>query len=248
MTWLNTPGGAVTLLQTANADNVGRVVFRLNTVNYAPSDLYGFVAEGTTSRIQVLGPFILTASGALNSVSADEPPAPASTQAAAPVLRATGSATIGVVLRDVLVELRDADDTLVSITSSDSTGNYLLGELGDGSYTLYVLPGYSDEPATTVYGAEQRVLAISSGASTTVNLQLVRGGVISGRVTGIGGVAVAGVPVFVRGSGSRPLATAVTTADGSYAAAGLASGVYQGRIRPFAFVGAANNSLCGCHY
>ncbi|MBC8160366.1 MAG: carboxypeptidase regulatory-like domain-containing protein [Roseiflexaceae bacterium] len=239
VTWLNTPTGGVSLPQTATANNNGRVVFQLNTANFAPSDLYGFVAEGTTSGIQVLGPFILTPSGQTQAATL-LPRAPAGVQASAFAEQATGSATItglisgdaGTALRDVLVELRDADNALVSITSSDDTGSYLIGDLADGTYTLYALPGYADDPATTVYGAEQRTVIVGGGVSATANLQLARGGVISGRVSGAGGQPVAGVPVFVRNSGSRPLATAVSAADGSYAAAGLASGSYQIEFDP----------------
>jgi protocatechuate 3,4-dioxygenase beta subunit len=119
-------------------------------------------------------------------------------------------------------------------SSTDENGNYDIGGLRAGSYTLRFTPSEPTDLApewwnnqTDEYSAD----AIDLGAQQTLtnNVALDRGAVITGTVRDAQNRPVEGVTVKASGAESE---TAVTGADGTYRLVGLEAGSYRVRFKP----------------
>jgi hypothetical protein len=109
-----------------------------------------------------------------------------------------------------------------STAQTGADGRYTLHGLAEATYTLQVQPDAGGYVADPLAG----VTVPAGGHVTGKDFALVRGGTISGHVTG-GGKPLAGVQVQAWGAGQ---AQAVTGADGAYQLAGLSGGNYTMRL------------------
>lgn len=247
-TWLNdpfAPGGVRELPLRATANDRGEVWLNLNSVEYnlQPDDRYALVAQGLTSGITSLGPFIVT-SGTARQRHAPSP----ATQAAVPVrIEAipaqqpvpTGSISgqitgdDGSPLAGVLVAALDAENAYVERSFSAANGRYSLTGLADGDYTVAVLASLSSNPVLAAYAGAFLPAGVSAGADTTVDAQLQRGGAIQGTVRGAdSGNGLPGVAVFVFADSGRLVGAASTDATGAYTTTVVLSGSYRLEFEP----------------
>ena len=130
------------------------------------------------------------------------------------------------------VYLFDASDNFVAETATASDGTYALASEPAGSYEVEFaggayLPQFYNDKASF---ATATPVMVGSGNVTGINAAMEAGGQISGTVTdALSSAAVANVEVDVyatNSSGSTPVDTVCTAADGTYTVAGLATGSY----------------------
>jgi hypothetical protein len=265
VTWLNVAPGIVRPLELrARADGGGRVVFQLDSNTLLPGDTYGLVGSGLTSRLQILGPFIVT--GGIRSAdlaSVGTPTIvqlPSSTAAAEvpvtasqPAQDATGGVT-GVItgdeaapLNEVIVTVFNPAREIVDAVRSDADGRYTLSGLGDGTYTLGLLASLSGDPTTARYASQLFLLTIADGLVTTLDANLTRGGAISGQIVGAdaGNPPLEGVTVFIYGQDDILAGIALSDASGVYTSTALLSGTYRVEIDPTRSLVAATTNYVG---
>ena len=150
--------------------------------------------------------------------------------AAGSTISGTVTGVGGVAVPNISVSLQSAFgyDTYRS-ASTDAAGAYTFSGLTAGDYTLR----FNSEDGAYVPQSWDGPLTIGSGMSLTgrdVSLQV--GSSVSGRVTGVGGVAVADVYVSARHANGGGYASATTDASGAYTLSGLAAGDYTVSFRP----------------
>jgi hypothetical protein len=127
-------------------------------------------------------------------------------------------------LPDVCVEVTSREGELIDVAMTDRTGAYEAGGLRAGFYSIlfrdcsaspkYVWEWYHDEPS--LERSDPVTVALSETAG--VDEQLLRGGVISGRVSDDHtGEQVSGVCVFAVDRRQEPLGFAQTFRDGQFA-------------------------------
>ncbi|MCL0095584.1 carboxypeptidase-like regulatory domain-containing protein, partial [Dehalococcoidia bacterium] len=111
---------------------------------------------------------------------------------------------------------------------TDADGNYTTIGLPAGTYEMRVFPPEG------VYLAPAFIsgIVVTAGETTTVDVTLKEGGLISGRVTDEAGVGVPNASVSVWGLGTGARGWARTDADGYYTTTGLAAGTYEMTVRP----------------
>lgn len=247
VTWLNTPLGIEPLELRATADAGGRVSFQLNSRGFTPGTNYGFVAQGVSSAIQVLGPFIVTPSlaGYSNTMLAPTTsvhmPAPAwpaatatSASAAAPAnggIRGIVTGDAGVPLADVAIIVTNSDGGIVNSGLTDATGAYSFTGLSDGSYTLQFKTDETSSATSAAYAGTVRPVTVLGGVAT-LDVQLQRGARISGVVTGAGNGPLEDVRVFVFDAQHILIGSTATDAGGTYTTDALPSGSYQLEFDP----------------
>lgn len=122
-------------------------------------------------------------------------------------------------------------------TETDSSGNYDLGNLPAGSYTLVFGPGNDSRYLGEWWenkSSQQSALffAVSDGATVTKNAALTLGAVFSGTVRGDASpdIALGNVTVTAYTSSSTAVATTSTDSSGHYQLKGLPSGSYYLRF------------------
>jgi len=238
VTWLNTPSGVAPLELRATADSIGHVSFQLNSRGFAPGTNYGLVAQGLTSDIQVLGPFVVLPSGlaqAADGLASGSPatiprPTTAAAQASGGIQGlVTGDG--GAPLADVLVIVDSNSGGIEDSGVTDASGAYNLSVLSDGAYTIHFKTDRTSSAATAAYAGTTRTVTVSGGLAT-LNVQLQRGGRVSGVVTGVGNGPLEGVFVLVFDSGNKLIATTSTNASGGYTTGALSSGTYRLQFDP----------------
>jgi len=152
---------------------------------------------------------------------------------------ASGSALYGVQVAAVTIT---DPSHIISYTTTDNSGAYLLSGLSTGSYQLrFSRDGYVDQ---WYGGAADRsgavaIVATAPNLTAGINMVLVQGAVITGRITDrITGAAAQGVTVSavdaVTGFWSR---SGYTDGTGAYSISGLASGKYQIQATSYSGVG-----------
>lgn len=142
----------------------------------------------------------------------------------------------GAPLEDVAVLTTNADNSISDITFTDETGAYTTAGLPAGSYNVEFVTFLSSVVTTTEYIGTSISTPVALGASgdvTGVDAALVKGGTISGTVTGTANTPVAGVLVVAfdtknTADESDDDIVGLTTSDnnGAYALTGLATGSY----------------------
>jgi hypothetical protein len=144
----------------------------------------------------------------------------------------------GALLDGISVSVYDATTGYyVDDDNTDVSGVYRIGSLAAGSYKVqfydyggvYLYEYYDDKP--NFVSADP--ISVTEGVTTTINAQLVQGGVISGVVTAEGSGAPLGnvdVDVYEASSGDY-VADDTTDASGVYRIGGLVAGDYKLRFR-----------------
>ncbi|MBW3662014.1 MAG: tandem-95 repeat protein [Actinobacteria bacterium] len=136
-------------------------------------------------------------------------------------------------IENVCVTAHDPDLGLWSYGTTDANGDYVIGGVEDGSYTVYFtvcdtgpfIPEYFDDAADATTATR---VAVSSGAATEVDEDLSRGGVIHGIVSAAGGGgAIGNVCVHVYGENTGVWTTAYTDEAGQYETEGLPADNYR---------------------
>ena len=124
-------------------------------------------------------------------------------------------------------------------TTTDASGQYLIGGLRTGVYRVAFQPNneayapelYDNVPGTDYADSGKDVLISTLGTVVQIDATLAPAGTVSGQVTGPDGLApLPGIYVRVfRGHGAEWiwLRGADTQADGRYAVGGLAAGIYR---------------------
>ncbi|HEU5271981.1 MAG TPA: carboxypeptidase regulatory-like domain-containing protein [Jatrophihabitans sp.] len=95
-------------------------------------------------------------------------------------------------------------------TTADASGNYSFSGIPAGTYTVTgTASGYKARSYSGV--------TVTSGQTTTQNVQLTTTGRVTGTVTGAGGVALSGATVTLQGGNLPTTDTVTTDASGAYA-------------------------------
>lgn len=117
---------------------------------------------------------------------------------------------------------------------------YAFSGVAPGSYTVCTSSQYAEGASPTGYVGEcyahvawvgaalptaMRLVTVTAGVTTTVNITVTRAGGISGRVTDTTGAPLSGVYADVYRAGSY-VGSTTTAADGTYREGGLAAGKY----------------------
>jgi hypothetical protein len=151
------------------------------------------------------------------------------------------NATTGDPVRNVEVELYTSTGTFVTSTITVPigayTGAYTIGSLPTGSYLVRTsnLQGFVDQlyNGITCFNCSVTTgtpIAVTAGATTTINFALVPGGRLSGAVTSLTtSTALGGITVQVYTSTGAFLTSASTDAAGVYTTTGLPGGTYYAR-------------------
>jgi protocatechuate 3,4-dioxygenase beta subunit len=145
----------------------------------------------------------------------------------------TGAGSPAPAVAGAWVYVYDANGLNVGSTLTDSAGNYTVGPLAAGSYTLSVEgsnTGYISEwwnNKTNMETADK--LTVTAGqALTGRNIQLARGASISGTISGVGLPNAASYgSVTAYDSAGGYVASASTSSTGEYIIRGLAAGTYK---------------------
>jgi phosphatidylinositol-3-phosphatase len=104
-------------------------------------------------------------------------------------------------------------------TTADGSGNYRFSGVAPGSYTVTASSsGYFSESATA---------SVTSGATSTANIQLPTGGILAGTVTGAGGAALANATVTATGGKVSTTVTRITSSSGGYNTSWVPVGTYS---------------------
>jgi hypothetical protein len=144
-----------------------------------------------------------------------------------------GAGTANINLANVDVSAVDASGNSYSNATTDSAGNYTIKGLPAGSWTLQ-FSHYGSEGFAPEYWNDKSSLASATffavGAEQAVtgkNAVLVKGGSISGTVTGAGGTALANSYVYLQDSERAYRGSAQTDAAGKYNIPALPAGSYR---------------------
>jgi 5-hydroxyisourate hydrolase-like protein (transthyretin family) len=114
---------------------------------------------------------------------------------------------------------------------TDASGNYTIDGLGSGSYQVVATP-LSD--SINLVGSQQNVTVSAPNTVSGVDIAMVPGGTITGRVTAVGGTPLKDISVNVLGSDYGNYV--YTDASGVYTATALPSGNYRVLFRPSDYV------------
>ena len=155
-------------------------------------------------------------------------------------ISAEGGAPIQGVSVSAFDAARSANDPWIASTSSDSSGNYVLGPLAAGSYKLqfrsYGLPYLTEWWDGEASFAAADPIAVAAGDHLTgKDALLVAGATISGTITTPGGIPLQGASVNAYDAAgstyAAPVAYASSATDGSYSLTALPAGSYKLRIQ-----------------
>lgn len=162
--------------------------------------------------------------------------APDTTTSPTPSITGTVSdATTGNPVSGVVVEVYDANDDFVTSTTTDSSGDYSVSRLADGSYEIefdgsavanYQSQFYDDE---SDLGSSDPVTVTTGATTSDIDAWLYPGGGLSGRVTDVStGAGLGGVQVTLYDAeGGGSVASTTTGSDGTYAFYGLDADTYD---------------------
>lgn len=161
------------------------------------------------------------------------------------VITGTVTDNTGQGVKEVKVEVFDSDFLWLATTTTDPDGNYSISGLEPGLYRLRFSPAvlsgyYSMQWYSGAFNFEQAtpVLLVEDSASTGIDVQLLAGGFVSGRVTaadsanGLGGVLI---EIFNPDAGYVDTSSSVE--DGYYYTSGLLPGSYKIRFSPTPLTG-----------
>ncbi len=143
----------------------------------------------------------------------------------------------GAPLPGVLAYIYNASGAYVAIATTDASGSYTKPALPSGTYYVRTknTSGYIDELFNNIpcvngactWTSGSPVSVPRGSAINGIDFTLDVGGTISGTVTAAGsGLALAGVSVRAYSPGNTLLATAITSASGTYTLTGLATGTH----------------------
>ena len=133
----------------------------------------------------------------------------------------------------VSVDVYDSSGMRVASGSTNVNGYYWIGALSTGLYKVefdglsagYVVQYYDNKPTLE---AATSISVTASTIRTGVDARLVKGGGISGRVTGADtGLRLLGVDVFIYGKPGVLVARTSTNGCGDWSVAGLPTGTYR---------------------
>jgi hypothetical protein len=149
------------------------------------------------------------------------------------------AATGGAPLSGICVTVYTSDNTLTlegnATTAAD--GTFSVSGLPTGSYDVEFTGGCGNPGNVGQQWYDNQIsqnqataVPVTTGVTTSIDAALAIGGTITGKVTAsVGGAALAGICVDAYASGDfhLPLASTLTSADGSYILSNLASGNYD---------------------
>lgn len=148
-------------------------------------------------------------------------------------------------LDEVDIEIYTSDGYYVSYTSTDTSGVYTTTGLASGSYMLYISPwfsGTSREYAQEYYNDKTTrdeatpIQVTQPNLVSGVDVELARGGSISGRVTAAGGATgLEAIYVDVDGIQADFWLYSETDSAGNYTVYGVPSGSYKIDFYPYPF-------------
>ncbi len=103
-------------------------------------------------------------------------------------------------------------------TTTSSSGNYSFSSVAPGTYTV--------KASASGYFTESVSASVTSGTTTTANIQLPTGGILAGTVTGSNGAALSGATVTVTGGKVTTTLTMTTNSSGGYNTSWVPVGTY----------------------
>jgi len=130
------------------------------------------------------------------------------------------TSTTGTPIKDAIVQILDANETIIGLGSTDSNGNYSIGNLPPGTFQVSI--------------TAQNFSSLIAGISTTPGL-VISGenyqlepnpGAIAGQVTDENGTPLSGVTLIVRTTNGAFIGSALTSPAGNYIVRNLAPGSY----------------------
>lgn len=145
----------------------------------------------------------------------------------------------GAPLADAWVSAWNKTGWTASGARTNAAGEYTVAALASGSYTISVYSGGSDRylgGATTRRGATW-VKLIADQSRTGVDLDMVGGGIVQGKVTGPGGNSVPDASVRLIGKNGITTAYGDTDENGQYTISGVPAGRYALRVNHDDYLG-----------
>lgn len=129
----------------------------------------------------------------------------------------------GKVLKKASVSIYDANGTSLGSTQTSSKGRYSIPGAIKGTYTLRVYP---TEIARGTF--DKKTFTVKKGKKATVNVKLLKGATITGKIVNSKGKGIAGMNVYASGSGvGTSYGYTVTNSKGEYKLTGLLKGTYK---------------------
>jgi len=131
------------------------------------------------------------------------------------------------------IRVFDQNENFLNHSVTDANGDYRVGSLQTGTYKVYFetweVPGFFDEwynDKGDFSGADE--VAVTEGSTTGgIDAVLTPAGVISGRVTEIGGTGISNVDACIYDLDDNSMGLARTNADGDYRIGWLPTGTYK---------------------
>ncbi|MGA4719889.1 carboxypeptidase regulatory-like domain-containing protein [Fictibacillus nanhaiensis] len=183
-------------------------VFRFDSV--APGQ-YTITASLASYQTAVAGVSVFA--GQTSAVSLNLQPNPASVSGQ---IRSTS----GTPIKDAIVQILDANETIIGIGTTDSNGNYSIGNLPPGTFQVSIT---AENFSSLIAGVTTTPGLVISGA----NYQLTPNpGAIAGQVTDENGNPLSGVTIIVRTTNGAFIGSVVTSPAGNYIVSNLAPGSY----------------------
>jgi protocatechuate 3,4-dioxygenase beta subunit len=134
---------------------------------------------------------------------------------------------------NVNVQVRDANNNVLTGVNTDSSGNYTIYGISPGNYKIYfetnnagnyVREYYNDK---TSFAAADSVTVTAGQTTPNIDAQLTTGGAISGHVVDGNGNGIYNVNVQVRYANNNYLTGANTDSSGNYTIYGVSPGTYK---------------------
>lgn len=175
---------------------------------------------------------------AARSNQADSGPANRGTRAAdfdpfSATISGTARNGAGLPATNICVRAYDGEGEEVGLAFTDEDGKYTIDRLGAGLHRVGfadcgdsgLLPVYY--PTSSDLGSATTISSVPGAAVDGIDVQMLTGGAVAGRVVGETGAAVSGACVLAYDADGRDAGVAFTNANGDFAVRGLQSGGYR---------------------
>ncbi len=195
-----------TFLSSTTADQTGQ--FRFNSL--APGQ-YILTAAALNYQTATIGATVLT--DQITDVAIQLNPNPS-------IINGTVTNGSGTPLSNATIKIFDANETIIGIGTTDNNGDYSIGNLPPGTYSVIVTaPNFSSVTSG---------VSLESGQTVNdLNFQLLPNpGGITGQVTDTNGRPISGSVVLIRTSDGAFITSVVTSPFGNYLVRDLAPGSY----------------------